>query len=103
MEHDADDTGRRLAMTHARAALCATLATLLAGCVGYGPPQLAAMSDVELCELGTVQRVNLTAPTREALSAELARRKVDCEAYVPAIQARARAELYERTYFNQSP
>lgn len=85
------------------AAVAGVLALAASGCVSYAPAELAAMSHYELCRLETVQRVNLTAPARERLDSELAGRSVNCTAYVPAIQAQLAADLYERTYFNQSP
>jgi hypothetical protein len=80
------------------------LLTMLAGgCVSYAPGELAAISDYELCKIEAVQRPNLSAASRSALENELARRKENCVAHRPAIQAQLAAELYERTYFNQSP
>ena len=83
----------------ATAAVCATLP----GCVTYSPQTLAAMSSYELCELAAVQRVNLAPPAREHLGAELAGRSEDCRTHLPAIRAQLAADLYERTYQNQSP
>jgi hypothetical protein len=78
-------------------------ALALSGCVTYGPQQLSAMSSYQLCELDAVQRVNLAPATREQLAAELARRNEDCRAHLPKIQQALAHDLYERTYFNQSP
>jgi hypothetical protein len=76
---------------------------VLNGCLSYSPPQLSAMSTLDLCEQHTVYRVNLSEAARQQVAAELARRQTDCSRERSAIQARRAEDLYDRMYRTQSP
>ena len=84
---------------------CASIASalLLAACLTYTPQELSGRSAVDLCEMQTEYRVNLSEESRRRLAAELERRKIDCRDQRAAIKMKRDAQMYEWTYLNQSP
>lgn len=76
---------------------------MLCGCVSYGEHRLADMSNYELCEALSEQRMNLDADSRQRIAARIAKMKVDCGRYDEAIRAQRAEDLYDRVYRNQSP
>jgi hypothetical protein len=85
-------------------ALAPLLPTLgLVGCLTYASQELAATPTLELCELQTTYRVNLSDESRRRLEGELQRRDADCMVHAADIKARRDEELYDRMYRNQSP
>lgn len=85
-------------------ALAAVAVTLgLGGCLTYGSQELAATPTLELCEMQTTYRVNLSDESRRRLDRELQRRNADCTLHAAEIKARRDEELYDRMYRNQSP
>ena len=75
----------------------------LAGCVSYGPENVAALPTYDICELQVNQAINLTDTSQRLLQTELARRKESCAPHLSAIKRARDEELYDRTYRNQSP
>lgn len=85
-------------------ALAALLAALALGsCLSYESQELAAIPALDLCEMQTTYRVNLSLDSRRQLERELQRRDADCAVHAAEIKARRDEELYDRTYRNQSP
>jgi hypothetical protein len=101
--NSATEISKHRAVAMLRAASVTIVSVVVSGCMSYQPQQLAAKSDYELCETAAVQRVNLSQAGRAQLASELSRRNADCSAHAPAIRANAEWDLFERTYFNQSP
>jgi len=78
-------------------------ALALAGCLTYSPRDLSTMSAYDLCDLQHFQRVNLTAPARAALDAELTRRSENCRGVLPQIERDREDDWLDRMYNRQSP
>lgn len=78
-------------------------ALLLSACLTYTPQQLSQRTAVDLCEMSTEYRVNLSDESRRRVAAELERRKIDCLDQRAAIKMKRDAQMYEWTYLNQSP
>jgi hypothetical protein len=75
----------------------------LVGCLMYAAQELAATPTLELCEMQTTYRVNLSDESRRRLERELQGRNADCTVHAADIKARRDEELYDRMYRNQSP
>ena len=73
------------------------------GCLTYTQQELSARSALDLCELHTEYRVNLSQQSRERLQNELDRRKIDCRNQLAAIKMKRDEELYDRMYRIQDP
>lgn len=94
--------GHRIASRRWPAALL-SVATLLGGCLSYGPARYSEMSAYQLCELSGYQRVNLTAQSRSSLDAELQHRQEDCRTLAVEIERDQEAYRYDQMYNRQSP
>lgn len=79
------------------------LAILLGGCVTYTQGELAALSAVDICELESMQRPNLSPDSRKAIQSELQRRNENCRSHTAEVAQRAEDFLWRETYGNQSP
>ena len=89
--------------TLTQAVVAAAVTCSLAGCAGYAPGQVSAMSTYEICAMQVEQSWNLREESRRLLAAELERRKEACGPHQRAIQAQRDEALYDRMYRNQSP
>ena len=86
-----------------RFVIATAAAALLAGCITYTPQQVARMPAYDLCEAQLYSRVNLTAETRTRVNEEIARRRENCSAQVPLIEADRAAETEQHMYENSGP
>ena len=81
-----------------RTLVAASAALLLAGCVTYSQSELSSMSAEDTCELEYMQRPNLSPQGRQAIQAELARRKDNCQNHAAETAKRFEDFMYRETY-----
>jgi hypothetical protein len=75
----------------------------LAGCAGYNPPGLSAMSAADLCELEYVQGRNLSPAARQSIHSELQRRNDNCRNHTAEVAQRYQAALEREIYGIDDP